>query len=385
MKPLVLIVMSILALSVFAAGIAGCGGSEHGATGYTSTVVEPASTTSSQNTTAAPPSMIATVAGAPVSYAEYAPEYELALRTNSNTGEAGAEAMRVLLYRNWVEQAASQAGVSGSADEVHKSAEEQLKGLSESHTPAGIPEASDGKSSAAAAQRHAEQQYLKANGLTLADLETEARTQLLRSKLSAGAALTATAALAAKLPTDPSAIPTAQLEAYYNAHKQKLAQPNTRNIEIIRFATAAQANKGLAELRRGESFSQVGHIDPELNRIDNYSERENGVTPPGYMQPSGISTGEDPTISKAAFSAPRDTIVGPVKGSPPYVAYFILRVVSESPGAPSRSPPSARKSPRWSPPKTNASSPQRLMKPPRASKSSLSAPGAPRPSAPPGT
>jgi hypothetical protein len=235
--------------------------------------------------------------------------------------------MRVVLYREWIAQAAGQAGVGVSEGEVKKGAEEQLARLAESPSAAG-GQRQGGEAAAVAAQ-----QYLRANGLTMVDLQREARTQLLRSKLSAGAARVATAALTAKLPTDPSAISSGQIEAYYNAHKQKLAQPNTRNIEIVRFHTASEAGKGLAELRRGESFSQVGHIDPELNRPDDYAEREN-VTPPGYVLPNGISTGEDPTIAKAAFGASTGTIVGPVKGSPPYVAYFILRVLSEAPGAP---------------------------------------------------
>jgi hypothetical protein len=336
-KPLALIVTPILALSVFVVGIAGCGGSEHGAgktqapaAAATVATTAPASSTPSQSV----PAAVARVAGgAPVSYGEYAPEYELALRAEPDAGKARDQAMRVVLYRNWVEQAASQAGVSGSVGEVHSGAEEQLGRLSESHAPAGAPEASGGKSSSAAAQQQAEQQYLRANGLTLADLEAEARTQLLRAKLSAGAAHAATAALVAKLPTVPASVPSGQLVAYYDAHKQKLAQPGTRDVEIVRFHTAAEASKGLAGLRRGESFRRVGHIDPELNRTDNYAERES-VTPPGYVPASGISNGEDPTIAKAAFAATPGTIVGPVKGSPPYVAYFILRVLSESPGAP---------------------------------------------------
>jgi hypothetical protein len=332
---------SALGLALLAL-LAGCGGGEReaaktqaSAASATGTTAAPASTTTSKNAPATPPATVATVTSVSVPYAEYTHEYELALRTEPNAKQARQEAMRVLLYRNWIDQATSEANVSVSADEVHNSAEEQLKHLSESHTPGGAPEANGGESSSAAAQQQqAEQQYLQANGLTTADLETEARTQLLRSKLSANAAQAATAALTAKLPTQLSSIPSQQIEAYYNTHTQKLAQPNTRNIEIVRFQTAAQASKGLAELQRGESFHQVGHIDPELNRLDNYADRENSVTPPGYMQPNGISTGEDPTISKAAFGATTGTIVGPVKGSPPYVAYFILRVVSESPGAP---------------------------------------------------
>ncbi len=334
--------LSALAVPALAVCVlAGCGGGEHASstTNTSAATATGASTTAasapqSRTTSATPPATVATVTSVSVPYSEYAHEYELATRNNIGATKARREAMRVLLYRTWMDQAASEANVSVSADEVHNSAEEQLKRLSESRTPAGASEASGGESSAAAAQQQAEQQYLQANGLTIADLEAEARTQLLRTKLSANASQAAVASLTPKLPTHPSAIPSSQLEAYYRTHKQRLAQPNTRNIEIVRFQTAAQANKGLAELEHGENFHQVGHIDPELNSLDNYADRENGVTPPGYVLPNGISTGEDPTISKAAFGATPGTIVGPVKGSPPYVAYFILRVVSESPGAP---------------------------------------------------
>ena len=319
--------------------LAGCGSGGHEAkktqasaatTGVTTTL---ASTTRSSAPTR-PPATVATITSVSVPYSEYARDYELAIRTEPNTQKAKREAMRVLLYRNWIDQAASEANVNVSAGEVHNSAEEQLKRLSENHTPAGVSEAGGGESSAAAAQRQAEEQYLQASGLTMVDLETEARTELLHSKLSTNAAQAATASLSAKLPTQPSSIPSSQIEAYYNAHKQKLAQPNTRTIEIVRFRTAAQANKGLAELEHGKNFHEVGHIDPELNSLDNYADRENGVTPPGYMQPSGVSTGQDPTIAKAAFGASTGTIVGPVKGSPPFVPFFILRVVGEAPGAP---------------------------------------------------
>jgi PPIC-type PPIASE domain len=324
------------AVCVPAACLVGCGGSEHNAgTGQASTASSAATTATKTGSSTAkggsggsPPGAVATVAGAPVAYGEYASEYGIATQAGQAVKDPQRQAMRIVLYRNWLKQAAAQAGVSVSEGEAKKSAEEQLARLAESSNPA--ERAGEGASATGAA---AQQQYLQAHGLTLADLQTEARTQLLRAKLSASAAQAATATLVAKLPTRISTIPSSQLEAYYNTHKQKLAQPNTRNIEIVRFHTASEAGKGLAELQRGESFGRVGRLDPELNRSDNYAEREN-VTPPGYMLPNGISTGEDPTIAKAAFGASTGTIVGPVKGSPPYVAYFILRVVSEALGAP---------------------------------------------------
>jgi foldase protein PrsA len=146
------------------------------------------------------------------------------------------------------------------------------------------------------------QTFLKTSGQTAQDILFRVRVNQIFQKLSA---------------KHPTTVTTAAITNYYNTHKSQFGTPETRNMDIILTKTLAQANAAKAAIQHGQSWSAVAKkysIDP--------SKSTGGAL-------NGVTAGQqDASLSKAAFAAPVNTLVGPVKSQ---FGYYLIRVTKVKP------------------------------------------------------
>jgi len=146
------------------------------------------------------------------------------------------------------------------------------------------------------------QTFLKTSGQTLQDILFRVRVNQIFQKLTA---------------KHPSTVTPAAIAAYYNSHKSQFGTPETRNMEIVLTKTQAQAEAAKAAIQHGQSWKDVAKkysIDP--------SKSTGGVL-------NGVSAGQqDSALSKAAFAASLNNLVGPVKSQ---FGYYLIKVTKVNP------------------------------------------------------
>jgi foldase protein PrsA len=149
------------------------------------------------------------------------------------------------------------------------------------------------------------QAYLKQSGQTLQDVLYNIRVNQILRKLVAQAAPKATAA---------------QATAYYNSHLSQFGQPETRNLHIVLTKTQGQATAALNALQHGGNWNAVA----KQYSIDTTTKNSGGVI-------TGAQKGRDEAaLDAAAFSAPKNKLVGPVKGQ---FGYYIVQVTDIKAGS----------------------------------------------------
>jgi foldase protein PrsA len=146
------------------------------------------------------------------------------------------------------------------------------------------------------------QTFLKTSGQTAQDILFRVRVNQIFQKLSA---------------KHPSTVTQAAIASYYNSHKSQFGTPETRNMQIVLTKTLAESNAAKAALKKGQSWSAVAKkysIDP--------SKSKGGVL-------SGVTAGQqDSSLSKAAFAAPVNKLLGPVKSQ---FGYYLIEVTKINP------------------------------------------------------
>jgi foldase protein PrsA len=147
------------------------------------------------------------------------------------------------------------------------------------------------------------QSFLKQSGQTPQDILFRVRVNQIFTKLTARHNTTVTPALIA---------------AYYNAHKSQFGTPQQRDMRIVLTKSSAEAAAARKALQSGQSWKVVAKkysSDPTT--------KNNG----GLL--SGVTAGQqDAALSKAAFAAPVNKLLGPVKGQ---FGYYVLEVTKITP------------------------------------------------------
>jgi parvulin-like peptidyl-prolyl isomerase len=146
--------------------------------------------------------------------------------------------------------------------------------------------------------------FLKQRGETLQDILYNVRVSLLFQKLRDKHTK----------PVTPAAVKT-----YYDTHTSQYGTPDTRDVRIVLAKTAKDALAAKAALQSGHSWAQVAK---------KYS------TDPTTKDSGGLLVGvtrgkEDPALDSAAFSAPVNALIGPVKAVAPATGYYVLQVVHD--------------------------------------------------------
>jgi foldase protein PrsA len=109
-----------------------------------------------------------------------------------------------------------------------------------------------------------------------------------------------------------------QIEAYYNSHPTQFGSAEARNMRIVLTSTAAQANAAKAALQSGQSWNAVA----KKYSIDPTTKNTGGLL-------TGVTKGQqDAALDTAAFSAPANKLIGPVKGQ---FGYYVVEVTKITP------------------------------------------------------
>jgi foldase protein PrsA len=143
--------------------------------------------------------------------------------------------------------------------------------------------------------------FLSSTGQTIQDILFRFRINQIASKL---------------LAKQTHKVTASQIQQYYNSHKAQFGTQETRNIRIVLTKTQAQANTAMRALKSGKSWSAV----VRRYSIDPTTKKTGGLL-------VGQSKGqEDPALSKAAFAAPTNKLLGPVKGQFGYYVFEVIKV-----------------------------------------------------------
>lgn len=140
--------------------------------------------------------------------------------------------------------------------------------------------------------------FLNSTGQTNADVTYRIRVEDLYSKL---------------LAKQPSKVTPAAITSYYNNHKSQFGTPETRNIRIVLASSAAQADTAKKALQSGQSWAVVAKrysIDPTTKNT-------------GGLLNDVTKNGQDAALTGAAFAAPVNKLIGPVKGQ---FGYYVIDV-----------------------------------------------------------
>ncbi|HWE08139.1 MAG TPA: peptidyl-prolyl cis-trans isomerase [Solirubrobacteraceae bacterium] len=145
--------------------------------------------------------------------------------------------------------------------------------------------------------------FLKQSGQTAQDILFRVRVNQIFTKLTS---------------RHPTTVTPAMIAAYYTTHKSQFGTPETRNMRIVLTKTAAQAEAAKTALQHGQSWSTVAKKDS----TDPTTKNKGG-------QLTGVTAGhQDAALSKAAFAAPANKLLGPIKGQ---FGYYVLQVTKITP------------------------------------------------------
>ena len=193
------------------------------------------------------------------------------------------EVMQFLIQAQWVTQEAEDRNVEVSDAEVKKSFNQQKK--------QAFPKEAD------------YQKFLKDSGMNEEDILYRVKLDQLQTKLTQ------------KVSKDKVKISNADIEAYYAKNKKRFAQPQRRDLNVVLTKTKAKADQAKAELEDGKSFKVVS----KKYSIDQASKAQGGKLP-------DLAKGkQDPALDKAAFTAKKGQVVGPVKTQ---FGYYVFQVTT---------------------------------------------------------
>ena len=145
--------------------------------------------------------------------------------------------------------------------------------------------------------------FLTSTGQTVADITYRVRVEQIYSKL---------------LARHPTKVTPAAIAAYYHAHQSQYGTPETRNIRIVLAKSTALADAAKAALQHGQSWTKVA----KKYSIDPTTKNTGGLL-------SGVTKGgQDAALTAAAFAAPLNKLIGPVKGQ---FGYYVIDVIKVTP------------------------------------------------------
>lgn len=150
------------------------------------------------------------------------------------------------------------------------------------------------------------QKFLSQSGMTTADVLDRMRVQALAQKLTK------------KIQSSSTPVTDAQVASYYNKNKAQFAVPERRDLELILTKTQAQAQTAKSAVEGGTSWK----VAAKKYSTDAASKAAGGVL-------HGVAKGQqDAALDKAAFSAKKGVILGPLKGQ---FGWYVVRVTAITP------------------------------------------------------
>jgi foldase protein PrsA len=196
------------------------------------------------------------------------------------------QVMQFLIQGEWIQGEAKDLGVKAKDSDVQKSFQQQKK--------QSFP------------TEKQYQDFLKSSGMTQQDILLRVKLDLLSNKIRA------------KVTKGKDKVTQQDIQAYYNKNKQRFAQPERRDLDVVLTKTRAKATRALKALRSGQSFKAVA----KKYSIDQASKSQGGKLPdvtPGQQEKA---------FDAAIFKARKGKLVGPVKTQ---FGYYVFKVTTIKP------------------------------------------------------
>lgn len=214
---------------------------------------------------------------------------QLKQQCKTEYGQYRDQVLSFLIRSTWLEQEAAKQGIKVTDKEAQK----QL---------------SDARKQAQLDKNDAWQRFLVRSGLTVSDILFQQRSSLLEQKVTD------------KITKSTGKVTDAQIQAYYDSHKQSFAQPERRDIRVVLTKTEDAANTAKSALDSGESWTAVAK---------QYSTDASTKNQGGKL--AGVAKGQqEKALDDAVFAAQQGTIGGPVKTQ---FGWYVFEVTKITPGS----------------------------------------------------
>jgi foldase protein PrsA len=198
------------------------------------------------------------------------------------------QVMQFLISAQWIQQEAKDRKIKVSDAEVKKSFEDQKK--------QSFPKEADYK------------KFLASSGQTEADILYRVKLDLLSNQVRNNVV------------KDKGKVSDKEIQDYYNKNKQRFAQPERRDLNIVLTKKKADADKAKSELDGGKAFKAVAK---------KYSEDEASKSQGGKLP--GVAKGQqEKALDEAVFKAKKGVISGPVKTQFGYYVFEVTKVTAAS-------------------------------------------------------
>jgi foldase protein PrsA len=196
------------------------------------------------------------------------------------------QTMQFLISAEWLTQEAKNRNISATDKEVQTTFQQQKK--------QSFPKEAD------------YQKFLQTSGQTETDLLFRVKLSVLTNKIQQA------------IVKDKGNVSDAAIQDYYNKNKQRFAQPETRDLQVVLATKKPKADAALKAIKSGTPWPKVA----KQYSSDTASKSQGGRLP-------GVTKGQqEKTFDAAIFSSPKSKVVGPVKTQ---FGYYVFRVTKITP------------------------------------------------------
>src|SRR3954463_882799 len=191
------------------------------------------------------------------------------------------QTLQFLISSQWLTQEAAKRKITATDKEVQTTFQQQKK--------QSFPKEAD------------YQKFLQTSGQSESDLLYRVKLSVLTNKLQQS------------IVKDKGTVTDQQIQDYYDKNKQRFAQPETRDLEVVLATKKAKADAALKAVKSGEKWADVA----KKYSSDDASKSQGGKLP-------GVTKGQqEKSFDQAIFGADKGKVVGPVKTQ---FGYYVFRV-----------------------------------------------------------
>src|SRR3954449_2518706 len=196
------------------------------------------------------------------------------------------QTLQFLITSQWLTQEAAKRKVTATDKEIRTTFEQQKK--------QSFPKQAD------------YQKFLQTSGQTESDLLFRVKLSVLTNKIQQA------------IVKDKGTVSDAAVQDYYNKNKQRFAQPQTRDLQVVLAAKKANADAALKAIKSGTPWAKVA----KKYSSDTASKSQGGRLP-------GVTKGQqEKTFDAAIFSAQKNKVLGPIKTQ---FGFYVFRVTKITP------------------------------------------------------
>jgi foldase protein PrsA len=196
------------------------------------------------------------------------------------------QTLQFLITSQWLTQEAAKRKITATDKEVQTTFQQQKK--------QSFPKEAD------------YQKFLQTSGQSESDLLFRVKLSVLTNKLQQS------------IVKDKATVSDAAIQDYYNKNKQRFAQPETRDLQVVLAAKKPKADAALKAIKSGTQWAKVA----KQYSSDTASKSQGGRLP-------GVTKGQqEKTFDAAIFSAPKNKVIGPIKTQ---FGFYVFRVTKITP------------------------------------------------------